>query len=78
MEKVKHKQTVKTVNKAGEEKVYCYDNKQYYENYKAKNPHCICDRCGALVLGLYLNKHQTSKKCGINAQIKADLLAKQN
>jgi hypothetical protein len=69
----KHKQITKFVNSKGEEKTYMYDNQKYYQAYKAKNPQCLCDKCGAVVLGLYINRHQVSKRCITNAKIREQL-----
>lgn len=59
----KHIMTRTRTNKKGEEITYCYDTKQYYENYKEKRGHGVCDVCGAVVMDQYLNKHKSTKKC---------------
>jgi hypothetical protein len=76
METENHTLIIKVINKKGEEKVYTYDNKEYYRKYKEKHPSVCCDRCGTLVLSFYLNKHYLSKRCISNSKIYSALQAK--
>lgn len=62
--------TVKHTTKSGEEKVYKYDNKKYYENYKAKHQYKCCDICGSTILSIYEKHHLRTNKCISHAQKK--------
>ena len=54
---------VKSVTKSGEEKVYEYDHKKYYDNYKQKHGKIICLACAQDVNKSYLVNHQKTNKC---------------
>ena len=54
---------VKSVTKSGEEKVYEYDHKKYYDNYKQKHGKIICLACAQDVNKSYLVNHMKTNKC---------------
>ena len=54
---------VKSVTKSGEEKVYEYDHKKYYDNYKQKHGKITCLVCGHDVNKFYLVNHLKTSKC---------------
>ena len=54
---------VKSFQKSGEEKVYEYDHKKYYDNYKQKHGKIICLACAQDVNKSYLVNHMKTNKC---------------
>jgi len=54
---------VKSVTKSGEEKVYEYDHKKYYDIYKQKHGKIICLACAQDVNKSYLVNHMKTNKC---------------
>ena len=54
---------VKSVMKSGDVKVYEYDHKKYYENYKQKDGKITCVVCGHDVNKSYLVNHLKTSKC---------------
>ena len=54
---------LKSVMKSGDVKVYEYDHKKYYENYKQKHGKITCVVCGHDVNKSYLVNHLKTSKC---------------
>ena len=54
---------VKSVMKSGDVKVYEYDHKKYYQNYKQKHGKIICLACAQDVNKSYLVNHMKTNKC---------------